>query len=278
MSLLVLFSFFLLTMASVSGLSTTKAPLRMPSTGSSSRPVTYSNPLGVTLAQIREKVWLAERPFFPRLPGLQWTDVACKAAIVQLADGTLWVHAPCQLDDELRRELKAIGPVAHIVSPNSEHVSFAKAWIDAYPEARSYAAPGLKERFPQIGWQLEISSPPDSWNDEFDATWIENERAPFKLLGDRPFFSEMVFCHRPSKTLFVTDLWWNYPAGKAPSHWKFAMDNIYRPVYNGLMRQPGHQNTIDTILNWNWDYIAPCHGEPIAGPQAKQTFKDFFNS
>ena len=36
----------------------------------------------------------------------------------------------------------------------------------------------------------------------------------------------------------VTDLWWNYPAD-APAAWKFGMDRIYRPVYNGLMKQPG---------------------------------------
>ena len=43
-------------------------------------------------------MWLAERPFYPRLPGLQGTDVACKAAVVRLPDGKLWVHAPVGLD------------------------------------------------------------------------------------------------------------------------------------------------------------------------------------
>ena len=48
------------------------------------REVTYSNPLGATLTPIRENVWLVERPFYPRLPGLRTTDVACKAGIVEL--------------------------------------------------------------------------------------------------------------------------------------------------------------------------------------------------
>ena len=43
------------------------------------------------------------------------------------------------------------------------------------------------------------------------------------------------------------------------------MDKIYRPVYNGLMRQrPLHDERVRTILGWRWDYIAPCHGEPVS--------------
>ena len=42
----------------------------------------------------------------------------------------------------------------------------------------------------------------------------------------------LAFCHKPSRVLLVTDLWWNYPAD-APAAWKFGMDRIYRPVYNG---------------------------------------------
>ena len=89
-------------------------------------------------------------------------------------------------------------------------------------------------------------------------------------MGDAPFFSEVVFCHKPSKVLFVVDLWWNYPES-APRAWKFAMDSIYRPVYNGLMRQDGHGDRVAEILGWDWDYLAPCHGEPVAGPAAKAT-------
>ena len=45
----------------------------------------------------------------------------------------------------------------------------------------------------------------------------------------------------------MTDLWWNYPAD-APAAWKFGMDRIYRPVYNGLMKQPGWEAKIAQIF------------------------------
>ena len=92
----------------------------------------------------------------------------------------------------------------------------------------------------------------------------------------------MIFCHNPSRTLFVTDLWWNYPslamAEEVPTStrlWKFGMDQIYRPFYNAFMA--GDDSTfnkrLDTILSFDWDLMVPCHGEPIAGADAKPTLE-----
>lgn len=43
-------------------------------------------------------------------------------AVVKLADGSLWVHSPVELDEPLRKALEGLGPVGHVVSPNYEHV------------------------------------------------------------------------------------------------------------------------------------------------------------
>ena len=43
------------------------------------------------------------------------------------------------------------------------------------------------------------------------------------------------------------------------------MDKVYRPVYNRLMDADGTRGTSHaTVLGWDWNYIAPCHGEPVA--------------
>ena len=70
---------------------------------------------------------------------------------------------------------------------------------------------------------------------------------------------------------------WNYPAQGSDTTppvpevplssrlWKAGMDLIYRPVYNRFMDKDGSRgDSYGTILSWEWDYIAPCHGEPIA--------------
>ena len=175
--------------------------------GPADRDVTWSNPQGATLTQLKPQVWWGERPFYPRIPGLRGVDVACKMAVVKLRDGTLWVHAPVALDDKTRAAVDALGPVRHVVTPNTEHLKWAKEWLDAYPDATGYACPGLMDARPDIGYDAEVGrgDPPASWLDEFEVAWIEEERSPFKIFGDKPFFSEVVFNHKQSGVLFVAD-------------------------------------------------------------------------
>jgi len=251
------------------------------------RPATWSNPQGTSLAQIADDVWLAERPFYPTLPGLQGTDVGCKACVVRLPDGKLWVHAPVGLDDSLRHALAELGPVGHIVTPNTEHQKFAPSWMLEFPDASSYACPGLREKKPDTGWRrslvelldseaLSATAPPIEWGGVIDLCWVRDK---IPLTPGIPFFNEVVFCHRPSKTLIVTDLWWNYPASRndveggaalpeevplSSRLWKIGMDRIYRPVYNNLMRTSTCGQSYATILGWDFEYIAPCHGEPVS--------------
>ena len=41
-----------------------------------------------------------------------------------------------------------------------------------------------------------------------------------------------------------------------------------------LMDADGTRGTSHaTVLGWDWDYLAPCHGEPVAGPAAKATLE-----
>ena len=70
---------------------------------------------------------------------------------------------------------------------------------------------------------------------------------------------------------------WNYPATGTDTTpavddvplssrlWKWGMDRIYRPVYNRLMDRDGTRTTsYATILGWDFEYLAPAHGEPVA--------------
>ena len=254
-------------------------------------PVTWSNPQGAVLTPIGDDIWLAERPFYPRWPGLQGTDVGCKAVVVRLPDQTLWVHAPVGLDGPLLEALAALGPVKHIVTPNSEHQKFAPAWLLAFPEAVGYACPGLREKQQGGGWERSLEelmdapggvtsgAPPAEWAGAIELCWFR-DRIPLDPL-QRPFFNEVVFCHTPSRTLIVSDLWWNYPGGRGDVEggaadvplssrlWKVGMDRVYRPVYNRLMRPEGWRASYDAMMRWDFEAIAPAHGEPIgAGGKA----------
>jgi hypothetical protein len=234
---------------------------------------------------VHDDVWLAERPFFPRLPGLTGTDVGGKMAVVRLPDGALWVHSPVELDSPLRDALATLGPVRHVVTPNTEHQKYAREWLQEYPEATGYACPGLRESKPDVGWQRSISSlldapsgltsasAPAEWGNAIELCWLE-DKVP--LTRRRPFFNEVVFFHRPSRSLMVSDLWWNYPADadadadadfqvpRSTRLWKWGMDVIYKPVYNRLMRTDSWEESYRVIDGWDFESILPCHGEPVA--------------
>lgn len=258
----------------------------MPRVGAETRPKTWSNPQGGTLTTLRENVWVAERPFYPTIPGLTGVDVGGKMAVVKLPDGSLWVHSPVELDDALRLALAELGEVKHIVTPNTEHQKWARQWIEAYPGAASYACPGLRRSKPGVGWTKSIGSMaedsdrwtsdvPAEWGGAFELCWIDAEHGPLMW---RPFFSEVVFCHRPSKSLFVTDLYWNYPSGSdvpfGTRAWKWALDAIYAPFYNAfMMKRPLFDERLAMVNRWDWDYIVPCHGEPVVR-DAKQVLSN----
>ena len=253
---------------------------RLDAIGAGTLPATWSNPLGAQLTRIADDVWLAERPFFPTLPGLGGVDVGGKMAVVRLPSGALWVHSPVALDAPLAAALAELGPVKHVVTPNTEHQKWAGAWLARYPDAVGFACPGLRERKPEVGWSATLGgarglrAPPASWEGAVDFVHVE-DRWP---LGVRPgsFFDEVVFCHAPSRTLFCADLWWDYPSGAAagggdapaPSTatrlWKFGMDFVYRPVYNRLMTTERSREAFARVLALEFDAIAPCHGEILA--------------
>ena len=233
-------------------------------------PQTWSNRLGVTLTPATTGIWVAERPF-------TWNkiDVGGRSVICRVGDGQLLVHSPVEWNENLDDCLKALGGgVGYVVSPNYEHLKYAKAWSDAYPDAKMIACPGLPERLPDIRWDVEIGN-----NDrkilstEFQET-IEYVHFDCEInpATNRPFFNEVVWFHVKSKSMFCSDIYWNYPSSSLPNYygiegtgdihqcpkmpvltaptngqlpevkvpfgtklWKVGMDKVYLPFYKRIM-------------------------------------------
>lgn len=190
----------------------------------------WSNRLGTVLTPAAiPGVYVACRPFY-------WNkiDVGGRMTVIELPseDGNskqpdLFIHSPVQLDEPLKEALAKIGTVKHVVSPNYEHVKYAKSWNDAYPDANMWACPGMMEREPDVGWKGEIpfgtrpssfQSDNDNRNSErhedlWDFDIIQPMHLDFEVnpFTNKAFFNEVVFYHTPSKTLLFTDAYWNYP-------------------------------------------------------------------
>lgn len=241
---------------------------------------TWSNPTGQVLTPVVDGVvWAAERPFI-------WNsiDVGGKMGVVKLEDGTLWVHSPVDLDALTKNAIDALGSVRHVVSPNFEHVKWAAQWKEAYPDATLWGCPDMKQKYPEIPWDEELVDGEGNFGGaraEFAATWFNCETNPFT---GKPFFNETVFVHKPTRVLFVTDLFWNYPDGAeavdvdethvelplGTKAWKFGMDRLYLPFYRkAMVRDAARFATKRDALLPTFDAVLPCHGAYVASGGAK---------
>ena len=174
---------------------------------------TWSNRLGVTLTPITTGVWAAERPFI-----WQGIDVGGRSVICRMNDGKLLVHSPVEYTENLGKCIDNLGgDVGHIISPNYEHLKYAKQWSDQYPNAMKYACPGLPDRLPEIKWSVELGyDVPLEFNNSLDMSYFDCEVNP---VTNKPFFNEVVFYHKKSKSIFMADTFWNYPSSDTPNYY-----------------------------------------------------------
>ena len=146
------------------------------------------------LCAIDRDLWTADGPDV-RFLGL--FPYPTRMAVVRLRNGELWIWSPIALDDALARDVAALGPVRHLVSPNKLHHLSLGAWQSRFPEAHLYASPGLARKRPDLAFDAELGDAPESdWAEDIDQVIF---RGSF-------FMDEVVFCHRASRTALVTDL------------------------------------------------------------------------
>ena len=158
------------------------------------------------LHPIAPGIWHAQRGM--TAAGIPMTS---RMTVIQLADGSLWLHSPIQLDDALRAELDALGPVRCIVAPNKTHHLFAKKCLAMYPQATLFGAPGLSGKRADLGPMTPLpATAPPQWAGQIDEVFIAGV----------PVVNETVFFHRASGSAIFTDvvqLW------RGPLNWKAAL-------------------------------------------------------
>lgn len=140
-----------------------------------------------------EEIWLADGPVTSSI-GFRYPT---RMAVIRLSGGALFVWSPVALSEALRAAVDALGEVRYVIAPNSLHHLFLGEWRDAYPEARLYAPPGLRERRKDIGFDGDLGdAPAPEWADEIDQVPVRGNLIT----------TEVVFFHRRSGTAIFTDL------------------------------------------------------------------------
>ena len=146
------------------------------------------------MREVANGVWVEEDEMW--LPGRIWFPI--RATIVRLKDGSLWVHSPIQPKPEWVAALKELGEVKAIVAPNLFHHLHVESFHAAFPAAKVYIAPGLRDK---KGWDDTYSDlNGDLWPEDFEIREVQG----CEKLG------EWVFLHGSSQSLIVTDVFFNF--------------------------------------------------------------------
>jgi hypothetical protein len=116
--------------------------------------------------------------------------------VVRLATGGLWVHSPIDPHPELVAELSSLGEVRFVVAPNKSHHLFFLQFVQAFPGAIGFVAPGLTEKRPELGDFELLGSDQANW---------EPDLRSFEIEG-LPLLRETVWFHQATGTLILTDL------------------------------------------------------------------------
>jgi len=190
-----------------------------------------------------------------------------RMTVVGLPDGRLLVHAPTPVDDALAGEIAARGRVAYVVAPNCYHHLYVLPFLKRFPEAKLHAAPGLGGKRPDLAFAEPLG-------DGAAAPW--RETLDQIALPGAPRLNEVVFFHRASRSLLVTDLLFNVTA---PENWQTGlllrlMGTYKRFGPSRLLRfltkdRPALKAGVERMLAWDFVRVLPTHGAVYDGPDPR---------
>src|SRR5512143_1433620 len=218
---------------------------------------------GAELRELSANIWVVERP--QRFYGL---EVGTRMTVIRLAGERLLLHSPVSLDSGLREELDALGSVSFVVAPNRVHHLHAGEVRAAYPDARLWVAPGLRRKRPDLEFVAVLGDDaPAEWRDEVEQVFFRG----------RPYENEVVFFHRPSRTLIMCDLAFNFgPRAAAPTRLLMRLLRSYgrfgpSTLDPWLIRdRAAARQSLERILAWDFDRVVVAHGDilPSGGRDA----------
>ena len=202
-----------------------------------------------------------------RLPG--GGSFPARMNVVRVGDAATLVHSPTPVDDALAAEIAALGPVAYIVAPNCFHHLHVTAFLARFPGAKVYGAPGLAQKRPDLplaGTLDDAAAMP--WAGLLDHI----------TLAGSPKLNEVVFFHRASHSLLVTDLLFNVTA---PDSWMTAlilwlMGTYKRLGPSRLLRwrltkdRRALKASVERMLAWDFVRVLPGHGDVFEAPDARE--------
>ena len=215
------------------------------------------------LRQLDEGLWVIDHPF--AMPG--GIQIGTRTTLVRLSDGGLFAHGLGPIDEADHEEIATVGRVTHLVASNLFHNAYVKDWVARYPTATCYAPARFSTKVEDLDYVPLSSEAPVAWSAEIEQVLVEGA----------PQLDEVVFFHRRTRTLLLTDLCFNM------MHSDSFLTRLFMRIMGGyghfgpsrlarsLMKDKAAvRRDVERILEWDFDRVTVTHGEVLeSGGQAK---------
>lgn len=196
-----------------------------------------------------------------------------RMVIFRLVDGTLAVHNPVELTQQIEHKLAQLGQVKSIIcaSPNYHH--FLSDWWLKYPNALFHATPTLIQKRSDLNFDGALSNnTPDAWKNDLYQTPLLGFDSPRKI----------VFCDPISHTLLLSDhllaIQTSLPLGQKLLTWAHGINHELKLPYSERRRldnMTALRASIQEIMTWPFDKLISTNGLRIE-QDAKKCFYQAF--
>ena len=204
------------------------------------------------LKPLDEAIWIAETDF--KMFGV---NIGNRMTIMRTRAGKLVIHSPVRAEAAFFETVAGLGEPLCLILPNLFHYLHLAAWRERYPTT-SVLAPATQNK---IHFDHPLEDGPLADTDD-DVVAV--------AIGGCPRLGEFALIHRPSRTLILTDLAFNFQ--KLPGIWSPLVARFYGAyghfgpsrLVKALVRdRAAFQASLNRIMAFDFDRIVVSHGDVV---------------
>lgn len=159
--------------------------------------------------------------------------------------------------EDLLDDIRALGPVRHLVAPTPLHVWRLESWATLFPSARLWGPPRARLSGNLAFAGILDDDAPPAWSEEIEQL----------VFRGNAFIDEAEFLHKQSRTLIVADFIQNYQlvSGDALGNVAKALGGVLnggvpRDARWSFNNRAKARVSLAKLLSWDFDKVIVAHG------------------
>ena len=206
--------------------------------------------------------------------------------VICLSGNRILLISPIKLEPQTQQAIKDLGTVAYIIAPNLFHYLYIQECKNVYPQAKLLAVPGLETKKPEITIDQVFFQDEIDFQSELE--YILFTGFQVLTIPKAATLNEIVFYHRESKTLILTDTAFNFDrtfpwvtqlAAKVMGSYDTLRPSLLEKLV--IEDKAKVKASVEKILSWDFQRVIMAHGNIVendAKQQLKKGYEWFLNT